>query len=133
MADFPGKVNTQTSSPQFQTDSMSVMNISVGLNFIKSVPGILLLVEIVSCEKRLYNNLMCNFFFLIVQFDIKCLVILHPFNPIFYTFSCLSAICFVHAWLILIMSQQVFKNSNGNSDYPYTPYIHPSFPFKSDL
>ncbi|XP_060778939.1 plasmolipin [Neoarius graeffei] len=48
MADFPGKVNTQTSSPLFQTDSMSVMNTSTGLNFIKSVPGILLLVEIVA-------------------------------------------------------------------------------------
>ncbi|GAA6101799.1 plasmolipin isoform X1 [Tachysurus ichikawai] len=48
MADFPGKVNTQTSSSQFQTSSpMQVMNISFDLNFIKSVQGVLLLVEII--------------------------------------------------------------------------------------
>ncbi|KAF4091598.1 hypothetical protein AMELA_G00038690 [Ameiurus melas] len=44
MADFPGMVNTQTSS---QTSHASVMNAFVDLNFIKSLPGILLLVEIV--------------------------------------------------------------------------------------
>ncbi|XP_053479009.1 plasmolipin [Ictalurus furcatus] len=44
MADFPGMVNTQTSS---QTSHVRVMNAFVGLNFIKSMPGILLLVEIV--------------------------------------------------------------------------------------
>ncbi|KAF7699051.1 plasmolipin [Silurus meridionalis] len=46
MADFPGKVNTQTSSPQSQTEPMNIMNVSVDFNFIKSVTGILLLVEI---------------------------------------------------------------------------------------
>ncbi|KAF5895058.1 plasmolipin, partial [Clarias magur] len=47
MADFPGKVNTQTSSPQLETGPTHIMNASIDLNFIKSVPGILLLVEIV--------------------------------------------------------------------------------------
>ncbi|TSX16991.1 Plasmolipin [Bagarius yarrelli] len=45
MADFPGKVNTQTSSPQSQS-SAQIMNVSYDLNFIKSFPGILLLVEL---------------------------------------------------------------------------------------
>ncbi|XP_036440906.1 plasmolipin [Colossoma macropomum] len=47
MADFPGKVSTETSSPQSQTGSMQLMNISTDLNFIKTIPGILLFAEIV--------------------------------------------------------------------------------------
>ncbi|XP_017546974.1 plasmolipin [Pygocentrus nattereri] len=47
MADFPGKVNTETSSPQSQAGSMQLMNVSMDLNFIKTIPGILLLAEIV--------------------------------------------------------------------------------------
>ncbi|KAG7333249.1 hypothetical protein KOW79_003384 [Hemibagrus wyckioides] len=47
MADFPGKVNTQTSSSQSQTGPVQVMNVSFDLNFIKSMPGVLLLVEII--------------------------------------------------------------------------------------
>ncbi|MCI4379187.1 hypothetical protein PGIGA_G00225140 [Pangasianodon gigas] len=47
MADFPGKVNTQTSLPQLQTGPVHVMNASVDFNFIKSMPGILVVVEII--------------------------------------------------------------------------------------
>ncbi|KAL7878755.1 hypothetical protein AOLI_G00097290 [Acnodon oligacanthus] len=47
MADFPGKVNTETSSPQSQAGSMHLMNAPMDLNFIKTIPGILLLAEIV--------------------------------------------------------------------------------------
>ncbi|XP_007249231.2 plasmolipin [Astyanax mexicanus] len=47
MADFPGKVNTETSSPQAQAASWQLMNVSMNLNFIKTIPGILLIAEIV--------------------------------------------------------------------------------------
>ncbi|XP_072551264.1 plasmolipin [Salminus brasiliensis] len=47
MADFPGKVNTETSSPQTQTTSWQLMNVSMDLNFFKTIPGILLIAEIV--------------------------------------------------------------------------------------
>ncbi|XP_076846970.1 plasmolipin [Brachyhypopomus gauderio] len=47
MADFPGKVSTETSSPQPQTGARHLMNISMDLIFIKTIPGILLLMEIV--------------------------------------------------------------------------------------
>lgn len=46
MADFPGKVSTQTSSQEPQR-SFGIPS-SVDMNFIKSIPGILLLAEIVS-------------------------------------------------------------------------------------
>ncbi|KAK9958937.1 hypothetical protein ABG768_011033 [Culter alburnus] len=45
MADFPGKVSTQTSSQEPQR-SFGIPS-SVDMNFIKSIPGILLLAEIV--------------------------------------------------------------------------------------
>ncbi|CAM4582107.1 unnamed protein product [Leuciscus chuanchicus] len=45
MADFPGKVSTQTSSQEPQR-SYGILS-SVDMNFIKSIPGILLLAEIV--------------------------------------------------------------------------------------
>ncbi|XP_051580241.1 plasmolipin-like [Myxocyprinus asiaticus] len=45
MADFPGKVNTQTSSPEPQR-SFGIPSIG-NANFIKTIPGILLLAEIV--------------------------------------------------------------------------------------
>ncbi|ROL43293.1 hypothetical protein DPX16_17114 [Anabarilius grahami] len=44
MADFPGKVSTQTSSQEPQR-SFGIPS-SVDMNFIKSIPGILLLAEI---------------------------------------------------------------------------------------
>ncbi|KAI4880849.1 hypothetical protein NFI96_010997 [Prochilodus magdalenae] len=47
MADFPGKVNTETSSPQPRGGSVQLMNASMDLNFIKTIPGILLIAEIV--------------------------------------------------------------------------------------
>lgn len=46
MADFPGKVNTQTSPAETQRRFEIPSNVDV--NFIKSIPGILLLLEIVS-------------------------------------------------------------------------------------
>lgn len=46
MADFPGKVSTQTSSQEPQR-SFGIP-LSVDMNFIKGIPGILLLAEIVS-------------------------------------------------------------------------------------
>ncbi|XP_026879291.2 plasmolipin [Electrophorus electricus] len=48
MADFPGKVNTETSSPQPQTGLRQHMNISMDFVFVKTIPGILMLVEIVT-------------------------------------------------------------------------------------
>jgi len=46
MADFPGKVSTQTSSQEPQR-SYGIPS-SVDIDFIKGIPGILLLAEIVS-------------------------------------------------------------------------------------
>ncbi|XP_062860225.1 plasmolipin [Trichomycterus rosablanca] len=47
MADFPGKVNTETSSPQPPTSQNQFMSMSMDLYFMKTIPGILLQVEIV--------------------------------------------------------------------------------------
>ncbi|XP_066541292.1 plasmolipin isoform X2 [Hoplias malabaricus] len=45
MADFPGKVNTETSTPQ--TGTRQAINLSVDLSFIKTIPANLLLAEII--------------------------------------------------------------------------------------
>lgn len=46
MADFPGKVNTQTSSSEPQRSYAIPEKVDMG--FIRSIPGILLVAEIVS-------------------------------------------------------------------------------------
>lgn len=51
MADFPGKVNTQTSSQEPQR-SFAISS-SVDMGFVKSIPGILLIAEIVSSNNSI--------------------------------------------------------------------------------
>lgn len=60
MADFPAKVSTQTSSNEPQR-SYGILA-KVDMDFIKSIPGILLLAEIVSCKNHIALSMLCHMF-----------------------------------------------------------------------
>lgn len=58
MADFPGKVNTQTTSSEPQR-SFGIMGM-VDMDFIKSIPGMLLIAEIVSWKNYCTLHTLSN-------------------------------------------------------------------------
>ncbi len=63
MADFPGKVNTQTSSSVPQR-----IPAMVDMDFIRTVPGILLATEIVSWKNYTALSMICIFNISVIYF-----------------------------------------------------------------
>ncbi len=65
MADFPGKVNTQTSSSVSSPQRIPAM---VDMDFIRSIPGILLATEIVSWKNYTALSMLCIFNISVIYF-----------------------------------------------------------------